>query len=88
MESELVIQIGKEAIFVLLKIAAPPLLTALVVGLIVSLFQALTQIQEPTISFVPKIISVFVAIIIFLPYMGSSLALFVEHVSALIISFE
>ena len=52
-----------------LMIAAPPLLAGLAVGLLISIFQAVTQIQEFTLTFIPKIIAVFAATIIFLPWM-------------------
>lgn len=73
-----VLEVGTNAIWVLLEISLPIMLTALVVGLVISLFQALTQIQEQTLSFVPKIIAIALAIIIFLPMMGSSLMTFSE----------
>ena len=63
-----VVDIGRSAIWVLLKTAAPIMFIALSVGLIVSLFQALTQMQEMTLAFVPKIISIFLAIIALAPY--------------------
>ncbi len=64
-----VLEISREAIFTLLKIVTPVLSVALFVGLIIGIFQALTQIQEMTLAFVPKIISVFVAIILLFPFM-------------------
>ena len=64
-----VLEISKEAIFTLLKIVTPILSVALFVGLIVGIFQALTQIQEMTLAFVPKIISVFIALILLFPFM-------------------
>ncbi len=70
-----------EAILLTLKIASPAMLAALVVGLIISLFQALTQIQEMTLSFVPKIIAIFAMILLTLPMMGSSLRTFTEHIA-------
>ena len=85
MESTQILDIGKEAIFLLLKIGAPVLLISLFVGLIISFFQALTQIQESTLSFVPKILAIFMALIIFMPYMGQNLKLFMEHIVELII---
>ena len=66
-------EIGKNAIYVLLEMALPILLTALIVGLIISLFQALTQIQEQTLTFVPKIIAISLALLIFIPIMGDKL---------------
>lgn len=76
METAEVLQISQEAIIVLLKISLPIMLVALGVGLIISLFQALTQIQEMTLSFVPKIIAIFMALILFLPYMLDTLQTF------------
>ena len=64
-----VLEISKDAIFTLLKIVTPILSVALFVGLIVGIFQALTQIQEMTLAFVPKIISVFIALILLFPFM-------------------
>ena len=58
-----VLDISRDAIFTLLKVVTPLLLVALFIGLIVGIFQALTQIQEATLAFVPKIIGVFVAIL-------------------------
>lgn len=64
-----VLDISRDAVFTLLKVVTPVLLVALFVGLIIGIFQALTQIQEMTLAFVPKIISVFVAIILLFPFM-------------------
>ena len=86
MDPSTALDIGKEAIFVLLKISLPLMLVALFVGLTVSLFQALTQIQEMTLSFVPKIIAIFVALILFLPFIGMQLRGLSETLSALIVS--
>jgi flagellar biosynthetic protein FliQ len=70
------IEIGRETIFVMLKIGAPVMLLALAVGLAIALFQALTSIQEMTLTFVPKIIVIFVGIMLMLPFMLSSLTTF------------
>jgi flagellar biosynthetic protein FliQ len=67
------IDIAREAIFVALKLGAPVLLLSLAVGLVVSLFQALTQIQETTLTFVPKIVVVGGAMIVLLPFMLTTL---------------
>ena len=64
-----ILDISREAIFTLLKVVTPVLLVALFIGLIIGIFQALTQIQEMTLAFVPKIIGVFVALIILFPFM-------------------
>lgn len=76
-----VVDIGRDAIWVLLKTAAPVMLIALGVGLMVSLFQALTQMQEMTLAFVPKIIAIFVALIILSPYMIGELTVFMDQIS-------
>jgi flagellar biosynthetic protein FliQ len=67
------IDLARQAIWVLLEVAAPAMITALVVGLGVGLLQALTQIQEQTLVFVPKIISIFLMLLITLPFAGSAL---------------
>lgn len=74
-----VIEIGRDALVVLLKIGGPVLLVALVVGLAVSLVQALTQIQEMTLAFVPKIVVIFVSLLLFLPFMLTTLTTFTER---------
>lgn len=68
MSSDLAIQIGRDALFMVMLISAPMLGLGLLVGVLVSIFQATTQIQEQTLSFIPKIIAVFVAIIFFGPW--------------------
>ncbi|MEX2453777.1 MAG: flagellar biosynthesis protein FliQ [Rhodospirillaceae bacterium] len=75
-----VIAVSRDAIWVLLKVGAPVMLVALIVGLGVSLFQALTQIQEMTLAFVPKIIVIFVAVIALMPFMLASLNGFMEEI--------
>lgn len=67
-EAEL-IDIARETISTLVIVAAPPLLTGLAVGLIVSIIQTVTQIQEMTLTFVPKVLLVFGSLIVFLPFM-------------------
>ncbi|ANK81049.1 flagellar biosynthesis protein FliQ [Minwuia thermotolerans] len=76
-----VVDIAREAIWVLLKVAAPVMLIALGVGLTVSLFQALTQMQEMTLAFVPKIIAIFVALIVLSPYMIGELTGFMDQIA-------
>ncbi|MGG1633570.1 EscS/YscS/HrcS family type III secretion system export apparatus protein [Paenibacillus sp. FSL A5-0031] len=68
MSTDFIIGLASQAVFVVLKASAPMLVLALVVGLLVSIFQATTQIQEQTLAFVPKIVAVFVSIIIFGPW--------------------
>ncbi len=78
MTTDVFLEIATQAVIVLLKVAAPLMLVSLVVGLIVSLFQALTQIQEMTLAFVPKILVIFLMLIVFLPFMLSTLITFTE----------
>ncbi|MDX9862115.1 MAG: flagellar biosynthesis protein FliQ [Rhodospirillales bacterium] len=64
-----VLDVGRDAMVVVLKLSLPLLISTLVVGLVIALFQALTSIQEMTLTFVPKIVVVFVGLIVFLPFM-------------------
>jgi flagellar biosynthetic protein FliQ len=80
------IEIGREALIVFLKVALPMLLISLGVGLIISLFQALTQIQEMTLTFVPKIVIMFGALIFLMPYMLHTLEDFNHELSRRIVS--
>jgi len=79
MRSDTVIRIAGEAIYTTLMASAPMLVLALVVGLIVSVFQATTQIQEQTLAFVPKIVAVLVSILFFGPWILSKLVDFTFH---------
>ena len=69
MSADLVIQLGQEGLITVMIVSAPMLGLGLVVGLMVSVFQATTSIQEQTLAFIPKIIAVFVAILVFGPWM-------------------
>lgn len=80
-----VIDVAQDAIWVIIMVAGPIMLIALVVGLVVALFQALTQIQEMTLTFVPKIIAIFFSLLIFLPYMGDTLGAFMQRIAERII---
>ena len=73
------IEISRDALIVMLKIGAPVMLVALLTGLSISLVQALTQIQEMTLAFVPKILVIFLSLLIFLPFMVTSLTTFSER---------
>lgn len=64
MTTDIVIDIAREALWLIIKCAAPLLLVSLVVGLIISIFQTVTSIQEQTLTFVPKIISIFITLIL------------------------
>lgn len=69
MDQNSVIYLGREAIYTMILVSAPILLASLIVGLIVSIFQASTQIQEQTLTFIPKILAVIAVIILFGPWM-------------------
>lgn len=78
METADVLEVSREAVFVMLKVASPVLLLALGVGLLISLFQALTQMQEMTLTFVPKAITIFTSLLVFLPFMLGVLTTFTQ----------
>jgi len=81
-----VLDVGREAIFVLLKVSSPLMMVGLGVGLTIALFQALTQIQEMTLVFVPKILAIFLALIVMLPFMGSVLGGYMNFIADRIVS--
>lgn len=80
-----VIDVAQDAIWVIIKVAGPVMFIALIVGLVISLFQALTQIQEMTLTFVPKIIAIFVSLLLFFPFMGDTLEAFMQRIAERII---
>ena len=75
-----VIAISKEALVVTLLVSAPLLAAGLVVGVLISVLQAVTQIQEMTLTFVPKILAVSAALFLFLPWITTTLVQFTRHV--------
>ncbi|MDD3114679.1 MAG: flagellar biosynthesis protein FliQ [Anaerovibrio sp.] len=83
MSGDLIIQLAQEALRMVLLISAPMLGLGLLVGLAVSVFQATTSIQEQTLAFIPKIVAVFVAILVFGPWM---LRLMVEYVTNIFVN--
>ncbi len=80
MSPEFVTSLGRQAIETILLVAAPMLLAGLGVGLLVSIFQAATQINEQTMTFIPKIVAVFVTLLIFAPWMIKVLLSFTTSV--------
>ncbi len=80
MTPETVMTMGRNAMEVTLMVAAPLLLVALVIGLIVSIFQAATQINESTLSFIPKLVGIFLALLIAGPWMLSVLTDYMRQV--------
>jgi flagellar biosynthetic protein FliQ len=73
-----VMDVAREAVIVMLKVGSPIMLLALMVGLTISLFQALTQMQEMTLTFVPKAIVIFLSLLLFMPFMLGVLVSFTE----------
>ena len=84
MTPQMVVEIGREALTVTLLIAAPMLGFGLIVGLVISIFQAVTQINEMTLTFVPKILAVAAALLIFLPWIINTMTDFTRHMFAMI----
>jgi flagellar biosynthetic protein FliQ len=80
-----VIDIARDAIYTLVIVAAPLMLVGLFVGVVISLFQALTQIQEMTLVFVPKILAMFLTLVLALPFMGQVLQGYMMRITARII---
>ena len=80
MDESVLLEVGRDAVIVTLKLGAPLMLIALLIGLVISLFQALTQIQEVTRTFVPKIIVVFIAMLLLAPFMLHTLTDFTERI--------
>ncbi len=75
-----VLGIGRDAIWLTIQLCTPILLVGLVVGVAIGLFQALTQIQEATLIYAPKIIAIFLALLLLLPLMGALLAGFTHEI--------
>ncbi len=80
MTVEMVTEIGRQAIETAILVSAPILGLSLIVGLLVSTFQAMTQINEATLTFVPKVLAVFAATLLFLPWMMGVLIAFMTHI--------
>ena len=81
-----VIDVARDAIITLVLVASPLMLVGLVVGVVISLFQALTQIQEMTLVFVPKIIAIFVTMLVALPFMGATMSAYMTRIAELIMT--
>jgi flagellar biosynthesis protein FliQ len=77
-----VLDVGRDAIWLTLQLAAPILIVGLVVGVGIGLLQALTQIQEATLVFAPKILAIFAALLVFLPLMGALMGGFFQQIAA------
>jgi flagellar biosynthetic protein FliQ len=80
-----VLEIGRNGIWVVLQLSAPIMAAGLLIGLVIALFQALTTIQEMTLTFVPKIVVIFVSLLVFLPFMMTTLIEFSQELFGLIV---
>lgn len=81
-----VLDVARDAIYTLIVVSSPVMLVGLAVGVIVSLLQAVTQIQEMTIAFVPKILAIFISLLIALPFMADKLHAEMLRIAARIVS--
>ena len=77
-----VLDVGRSALWLTIQLSAPMLIVGLVVGVVIGLFQALTQIQEATLVFAPKIVAVFISLLVFLPIMGALMSGFMTEIVA------
>jgi len=84
MEQEFIITIINRAVFLALMVAAPMLIAGLAIGLLISIFQAVTQINEMTLTFIPKILVTVIVLILFLPWMATTLIDFTVYLFGLI----
>ena len=73
MDETAVLEVSREVFFVILKTGGPIMAAGLIIGLVIAIFQTLTSIQEMTLTFVPKIIIIFGAVIVFMPFMITSI---------------
>mgnify|MGYP003671101309 FL=1 len=83
-----VLDVARDAIFVLIIVSSPIMGVGLVVGLTIALFQALTQIQEMTLVFVPKILAIFLSLLVFMPFMINQLIGFMDRIAERIATIQ
>lgn len=81
-----VLDVAREGVWILILVSAPMMIVGLLVGVVIALFQALTQIQEMTLVFVPKIIAIFVTMLLSLPFMGAALNGFMIKLADMIVT--
>ncbi len=79
-------ELAKAGMILVLTIVGPMLITSLIVGVVIGLFQALTQVQEMTLTFVPKLLAIGVVMLLSLPMIGQALSNFMTQISAMIVS--
>ena len=80
------LDLARQSIYVLLEISAPMMIVALVVGIAIALLQALTQVQEMTLVFVPKIVAIFLVMLLALPFMGQALSGYMNLIAQKIVA--
>ena len=76
-----ILDVARDGIWTLLKVSGPLMIVGLVVGVIIAVFQALTQIQEMTLVFIPKIIAIFLTMLVALPFMGTAMAGYMNRIA-------
>ncbi|CCQ74106.1 flagellar biosynthesis protein FliQ [Magnetospira sp. QH-2] len=81
-----VLELGRDSMYVIFKLALPIMLAGMGIGLVIALFQALTSLQEMTLTFVPKIVVIFAALVMFLPFMMTTMIEFGNKIFDIIIS--
>ena len=86
MDGGQVLDIARDGIWVMIYVGAPIMIVGLLVGVVIGLVQALTQIQEATLVFVPKILAIFIIMIIALPFMGATLGNFMTRLADMIVT--
>ena len=79
-----ILDVARDGVWTLILVSAPLMLVGLAVGVVIALFQALTQIQEMTLVFVPKILAIFVTMILALPFMGQLMGAYMDRIVMLI----
>ena len=86
MDGSEIMDIARDGIIVFFKMGGPIMAIGLIVGIVISLFQALTQIQEQTLIFVPKIVTTFLALLFFMPFMSEALSSYMQRIAVRIIA--
>ncbi|KZM47655.1 flagellar biosynthesis protein FliQ [Labrenzia sp. OB1] len=81
-----VLDLAREAVWTMILVAGPTMIVGLLVGVVIALFQALTQIQEMTLVFVPKILAIFLTMLVTLPFMSQLLQAFMARVAEMILA--
>lgn len=81
-----VVDVARQSIYVMLQISAPMMIVALVVGVAIALLQALTQVQEMTLVFVPKIVAIFLVLLLALPFIGQAMATYMNLIAQKIVA--